>query len=160
MFASQCLLFIAAFLIWDISADFKPVAGGVLIGLILANSQILILLCNPTEIVVGLCSIAVWCLLRNRFAVLGILSLSLSLLLKPNLSGFIWLAVLLVGGTYRRRALQTLSLTAVLALFNLLQYRLLPRNGGNSGHKTLPSYQPMAVLRIPALPVQDPPALE
>ena len=46
----------------------------------------------------------------------GILCLALSLAIKPHDAGLVWLYFLLAGGVYRKRALQTLLITAVLGL--------------------------------------------
>jgi hypothetical protein len=46
----------------------------------------------------------------------GVLCLALSLAIKPHDAGFVWLYFLLAGGVYRKRALQTLFITAVLGL--------------------------------------------
>jgi hypothetical protein len=60
--------------------------------------------------------IAVWCFIQNRFGVVGIFCMAVSLLIKPHDSGFIWLYFLLAGGIYRKRALQTLAFSAFLAI--------------------------------------------
>lgn len=46
--------------------------------------------------------------------ILGILCLAASLMIRPHDSGLVWLYFLLPGGTYRKRALQTLA--AILAV--------------------------------------------
>ncbi len=71
---------------------------------------------NAAGIAISLCVIAVWCFLQERFVPAGILCLAISLLVKPHDAGFVWLYFLLAGGVNRKRALQTLLLTAVLAL--------------------------------------------
>jgi uncharacterized membrane protein (UPF0136 family) len=60
--------------------------------------------------------VAVWCFLEERFVPAGILCLAISLVFKPQGAGLVWLYFLLAGGVYRKRALQTLLVTAVLAI--------------------------------------------
>lgn len=105
---SASLFILAAYLVLDLSAALAPVLCGALIGYMLANSQILVTLSNPSELAIALCIIAVWCFIRNRFGLIGVLCLALSLAIKPQGSGLIWLYFLLAGGTYRKRALQSL----------------------------------------------------
>jgi hypothetical protein len=59
---------------------------------------------------------AVWCFLKDRFVWAGVLCLAISLAMKPHDAGLVWLFFLLAGGIYRKRALQTLLVTAVLCL--------------------------------------------
>ena len=118
-FTAGSLIF-AAFLIWNSGADFAPIISVGLICLILANSEILFLLGNTAGIVVSLCVVAVWCFLRERFIWAGILCLAFSLAIKPHDAGLVWLYFLLAGGIYRKRALQTLLATTVLAVLAIL----------------------------------------
>jgi len=71
---------------------------------------------NTAGIVVGLCGIAVWCFLENRFVRMGVLCLGLSLAIKPHDAGLVWLYFLLAGGAYRKRAFESLAITAVIGL--------------------------------------------
>jgi hypothetical protein len=109
-------LIFAAFLIWDLGADYQPAVSGVLIGFLLANSEVLVITGNAAGIVISLCVVAVWCFLRERFALAGILCLAISLAIKPHDTGLVWLYFLLAGGVYRKRALQTLLATTVIGL--------------------------------------------
>jgi hypothetical protein len=118
-FTAGSLIF-AAFLIWNFGADSAPIISVGLICLILANSEILFLLGNTAGIVVSLCVVAVWCFLRERFIWAGILCLAFSLAIKPHDAGLVWLYFLLAGGIYRKRALQTLLATTVLAVLAIL----------------------------------------
>lgn len=108
-------LMLAALLAWDLSADYAPVLAGALIGYLLANSEILVVLSNPSGLVIGLCVIAVWCFVRSRFVPLGVLCLALTLAIKPQVSGFIWLYFLLSGGVLRKRAIQTILVAVLLS---------------------------------------------
>jgi riboflavin transporter FmnP len=112
---AACLL-LAAYLMWNLSAGFEPVIAGALIGFVLANSEVLTIIGNAAGIVIGLCLVAVWCFVKRRFEMVGVLCLALSLTFKPHDAGFVWLYFLLVGGVFRKRALQALAVTAVLCL--------------------------------------------
>lgn len=109
-------LTLAAILIWEISAEFAPTAAGVLPGLLLAGSFWLFMVGNSAAIAVGLCVIATWCFYRERFAWAGVFCLALSLSLKPNDSGLVWLFFVLAGAALRKRALQSLAVLIVLSL--------------------------------------------
>jgi hypothetical protein len=111
---------VASFLIWNVGADFAPIISGILIGFFLANSEVLVVLCNPAGIAVSLCVVAVWCFIRERFVPAGILCLAVSLAVKPQDAGLVWLYFLLAGGVYRKRALQTLVATLALGLPGIL----------------------------------------
>jgi hypothetical protein len=106
----------ACFLIWNWSANYAPLVSGALIGFFIANSVTVMLLSNAAGIAIGFCVIAVWCFLKNRFVLIGVLCLAVSLALKPQDAGLVWLYFLLAGGIYRRRALQTLFATIALSL--------------------------------------------
>jgi hypothetical protein len=108
---------LAAFLMWDVGASYAPGVSLFLVCILLANSEMLFATGNSAGIVVGLCVVAVWCFLQERFVLVGILCLAASLAIKPHDAGFVWLYFLLAGGAHRKRALQTLILTAVLGLF-------------------------------------------
>jgi hypothetical protein len=114
-----CIL-VAAFLVWTLGANDAPIISGGLVGLLLANSEPLLITGNAAGIVISLCVIAVWCFLRERFVLLGILCLAISLAVKPHDTGLVWLFFLLAGGVYRKRALQTLLATVSLSLPALL----------------------------------------
>jgi hypothetical protein len=101
---------LAAWLIWSLCEDQSLLVSGALLGLLLANSVLLLALGNTAGLVVSLCIIAVWCFIKERFVLAGILCLALSLSMKPHDSGLVWLYLLLAGGLYRKRALQTLAL--------------------------------------------------
>jgi hypothetical protein len=113
-------LILASFLAWSLAAEYAPLAAGALICLFLLNSELLIISANAAGIVVSLCVVAVWCFLRERFVWTGILCLAIALAVKPQDSGLVWLYFLLAGGLYRKRALQTLLVTAVLSVPALL----------------------------------------
>jgi hypothetical protein len=109
-------LILASFLIWNLGADDAPIVSGVLAGFLLANSELVVITGNVAGIAIGLCVVAVWCFLRERFIPAGILCLALSLAIKPHDTGFVWLYFLLAGGVYRKRALLTLLTNAAISL--------------------------------------------
>jgi hypothetical protein len=109
-------LIVAAFLMWDIGASYAPVISCSLICFALANTEGFFAIGNAAGVAISLCVVAVWCFLRERFVWAGILCLAVSLAIKPHDAGLVWLFFLLAGGVYRKRALQTLLVTAVLGL--------------------------------------------
>jgi len=113
-------LILSGLLIWDVSKEFAPTAAGVLPGLLLAGSFWLFMVGNAAAIAVSLCVIAVWLFYRERFEWLGVFSLALSLSLKPNDSGLVWLFLLLAAPRLRKRALQSLVVLVALSLPALL----------------------------------------
>ena len=113
-------MILAAFAICDLGADLSPTAAGVLAGLILMNSFWLYMIGNAAGIAVSLCVIAIWTFYRQRFVGTGVLFLAMSLAVKPNDSGLIWLLLILWGGAYRKRAIQALLALMVIAAAMLL----------------------------------------
>ncbi len=105
---------LAAFLMWKGSASHAPLLSAALLSFCLANSGSLFHFGNAAGFIVPLCIIAAWCFIENRYIPVAIVSLTLGLALKPHDVGLVWLFFLLAGGVYRRRALQTLALFAVL----------------------------------------------
>lgn len=101
---------------WDLAADISPVMSGALAGLLLMNSFWLYMIGNAAAVAVGLCVIAVWSFYRERFVPAGLLCMALSLAVKPNDSGLIWLLLLFAGSVYRKRALQSLGVLLLLGL--------------------------------------------
>ena len=111
---------LAAFLVWTSAADHAPIVAGGLLCLLLANSELLIVMGNTAGIVISLCAVAVWCFLTNRFVPVGVLCLAVGVALKPHDAGPIWLYFLLAGRVHRKRALQALALTVALSLPGIL----------------------------------------
>ena len=116
MLLTAGLFLFASFLVWDLSAEFAPLASGSAVGILVADSILLLTGGNTAGIVISLTLIAVWCFLRARLAWLGVLSLALALAIKPQDAGLVWLYFLLAGGVFRRRALQTLLVLGALWL--------------------------------------------
>jgi hypothetical protein len=107
---------LAAFLMWDIGSRYAPDVSLFLICILLVDCESIFVAGNTAGIVVSLCVIAVWCFVKGRFVWAGIVCLAASLAIKPHDSGLVWLFFLLAGAPYRRRALQTLLVTAVLGV--------------------------------------------
>jgi len=110
----------AAFLMWNRGADYAPGISGALICFMLANCEAVLATGNTAGIAVSLCVVAVWCFLRERFVWAGIVCLAVSLVIKPHDAGLVWLYFLLAGASNRKRALQTLLATVVLAAVAIL----------------------------------------
>lgn len=109
-------LLIAAFVLWDLAAQWAPVLSGALLGFLVANSEMIVQSRNVAGMVIGLCLISVWCFVKNRWAAGGVACLAVSLALKPHDSILVWLFFLLAGGVFRRRALQTLAVVVAMTL--------------------------------------------
>ena len=105
---------LAALVIYDVAAEYAPLIAGLLCGLVLAGSFWLFMVGNSAAIAVSLCILATWCFYRERLLWPGVLCLALSLALKPNDSGLVWLFFLLVP-KYRKRALESLAALIVLS---------------------------------------------
>ncbi len=109
-------LIFASFLVWDVAALYAPVLSGALIGLTLANSELILMLGNPAGIAVSLCIIGVWCLVVRRYQFVGILCFAISLMLKPHVAGLVWLYFLMSDRNSRNKALQILMTVAMLSV--------------------------------------------
>ena len=107
---------LASYLVWDLTAQWAPLAGGAIICFLLINSELLLLTSNAAGIVVSLCAIAVWCFMRDRFVPAGIVCMAVALLVKPQDAGLVWLYFFLAGGVNRKRAIQAALLTAALSV--------------------------------------------
>jgi len=108
------VLTLAGLLMWILGARYAPKVSIFLICILLANCEMIFGGGNTAGVVVGLCVVAVWCFLEKRFELVGVLCLVVSLAIKPHDAGLIWLYFLLAGGVCRKRAMQTLLITAVL----------------------------------------------
>lgn len=116
MLLTGCVLLLALLLLWSIGARHAPRLSTLLACLLAFNSVPIFVGGNTAGIVVGLCGIAVWCFLENRLVRIGVLCLALSLVIKPHDAGLVWLFFVLAGGAYRKRALQSLAITAAIGL--------------------------------------------
>jgi len=115
IFAAGSLIVAAFLMLKSVRTDALGISL-VLICFVLANCEIIFATGAISGIVVGLCIIAAWCFLEERFVLIGILCMAVGLAIKPHDCGLVWLFFLLAGGAYRKRALQTLALTIALGL--------------------------------------------
>jgi hypothetical protein len=113
---TAAVFILAAILMGNLGASHAPNLSLFLICIVLANCESIFVAGNTAGIAVGLCVVAAWCFLRERFVPAGILCLALSLVIKPHDAGLVWLYFLLAGAPNRKRALQTLLITALLGL--------------------------------------------
>jgi hypothetical protein len=90
-----------------------------LLGILLLGSEpasLLLSVGQPSAAVIGLSLLALWCLLRARYATLAWICLGLALALKPQLAGLMFL-YLILRPVYRRPAIQAgLLAIAMLAV--------------------------------------------
>lgn len=115
MLLCAALLFLAAYLMCDLMPG-APIVSSCLAAFMLITCLEVLILGNLAGAAVGLCVIAAWCFLKDRFAPAGVALLAISLVLKPHDAGFVWLYFLLAGGNLRKRAWQTLGVAAALGL--------------------------------------------
>jgi hypothetical protein len=120
MLVTGCAFILAILLMWRAGANHAPKVSTFLACILAVNCASIFAAGDTAGIVVGLCGIAVWCFLENRFVWAGVLCLAVSLAVKPHDVGFVWLYFLLAGGAYRRRALQSVAITAVIGLTAVL----------------------------------------
>lgn len=142
-------MILAGCLVWSLGADYAPVASGALIGLMLANSELIVSAGNVAGIAISLCAVFVWCSLRNKLPVTGVVCMAVGLALKPHLVGLVWLYFVLAGGVYRKRALQTLALTALLSLPGVVWASIVSPHWIQELHANLLSYSVRGGLNDP-----------
>lgn len=116
MLATGGAFVLALLLMWRLGARYAPRVSTFLICILAINCESIFAGANTAGIVVGLCAIAVWCFLENRFVRVGVVCLALCLAVKPHDAGLIWLYFLLAGGVQRKRALQSLLITVLIGL--------------------------------------------
>jgi hypothetical protein len=111
-----CSLTLAGLLVYELAREYAPRLSLLLICIMLANSEVLFATGNSAAVAVGLCVIAVWCFVRGRLPLAGVICLAISLALKPHDSGLVWLYMVLAGGLLRRRSLQVLALMTLFVV--------------------------------------------
>jgi len=151
MTLSVGILIFAAFLIWNLGANYAPTLSGALAGFLLANSEELIITGNAAGIAISFCAVAAWCFLRERFIPAGILCLALGLAIKPHDTGLVWLYFLLAGGVYRKRAWQTLLAMVALTLPAVLWVWRVAPNWLQEWHANISAFAVHGGLNDPAL---------
>lgn len=117
---------VACWLVWDLCAGAAPVLAGFVLGLAAASGTIYMMGGNITGLALSLCVGGVYCFLREKRLMFGAVCLGLSLLLKPQLGGLVWLYLLLASPLSRRFALRTLAVAAVLGIPGLVWMSLIP----------------------------------
>lgn len=110
----------AILLMWDVGARSAVGVSTVLACILAVNCEAIFIGGNTAGIVVGLCGIAVWCFLENRFVRIGVICLALSLVVKPHDAGLVWLYFILAGGANRKRALASAVITAAIVLASVV----------------------------------------
>jgi len=116
MIATAIIFALAILLIWNLGARHAPGVATFLVCILAVNCETVFGGGNTAGIVVGLCVVAAWCFVEERFVLVGVVALGLALAMKPHDVGFVWLYFLVAGAPYRKRALQALLVTAVLGL--------------------------------------------
>jgi hypothetical protein len=116
---------LAAYGVWRDSKDNAPLLAGCFIGFLLANSEITLSGGNAAGLVVSFCVLASWCFFHDRFAWAGVFCMAASLAMKPHDAGLVWLYFLLVGGSFRKRAGQTLVMNVLLGAASILWVSLV-----------------------------------
>jgi hypothetical protein len=106
----------AAILMWDVGADYSPGLSTWLVCILLVNSEVVFATGNTAGLVISLSVIGAWCFLRQRFVPIGILCFAAALAIKPHDSGLVWLFFVLAGYPYRKWALRSFAITAVLGV--------------------------------------------
>jgi hypothetical protein len=117
---------LAAALIADLCFSLAPILSALFIGLFLLTSTTLIMLAQPAQLTIGLCGIAVWCLLRRKLVPLGVICFALSLALKPHVTGLVWLYFLLRDRPSRKYAWQIAIATVVICLPGVIWASVMP----------------------------------
>jgi hypothetical protein len=125
MLLTATSLVLSGVLFWGLCSDRAPVLSACLIGFLLVNCEYVFSTGNTGGLVVGLALVATWCFLEERFVLVGILCMSVSLAIKPHDGGLIWLYFLMSGGIHRKRALQVLTVTIFLGILAVLWLSLI-----------------------------------
>ena len=126
--ALVCSFMIASsFLIADLCYDNSALLVPVSIALFLSQSTGVIVLGQSVAISVGLCVIAVWCLIRHRYPTLTVICFSLSLLLKPTAACLILLYFFFATARSRWFAVKILLLCGVLTLLSIVWINAVPK---------------------------------
>lgn len=116
MAVTAAAMILAAFLMWRFGRSDTGLASSILLAFLLANSGMALAIGNPAGVTVATCAIAVWCFVNERFISAGTVCLAIGLALKPHDVGFVWLFLLLAGGTLRKCALRVLAVYAAFGI--------------------------------------------
>jgi hypothetical protein len=113
---SAASLVLACVLMWRVGVEHAPRLSACLAGFLILNCEVVIEAGNTAALVVGLCAIATWCFLRDRFVFTGVACMAISVAMKPHDSGLVLFYFLLAGLTFRKRALQSAILAGIISL--------------------------------------------
>jgi hypothetical protein len=111
---------LATFLMWRMGQEYANDVSLLLAFILLSNCEIVFSGGNTAGLVVGLCVIAVWCFLQERFVAAGVVCLAFSLAIKPHDAGLIWLYFLIAGPIHRKRAILSSAVAFSLAVAAML----------------------------------------
>ena len=137
MLLTATSLILSGILFWGLCEKHAPILSACLIGFLLANCEYVFSTGNTGGFVVGLAMLATWCFLEERFIFVGILCMAVSLAVKPHNGGLVWLYFFLCGGVYRKRALQSLAVTALLGIAAALWLSLVAPSWTHDWHANL-----------------------
>jgi Glycosyltransferase family 87 len=110
----------ASFVLWELASEYSPIAAGFLVGYALMNSVWLLMCGNSASLAIALCILSVWTFIRRRHERAGVIALAISLVLKPHIAGLVWLYFLVSRSGFRKRALQALACSLILAIPSVL----------------------------------------
>jgi hypothetical protein len=113
-------LIIASCLAWDLARSNAPWTSLFLACTVLSNSEVLLMLGNISSLIIGLCVIGTWSILRNRLVTLGLLCFALSLAIKPQGVIFIALYFALLSGTPRKLVSKAVAIATIIGLLSLV----------------------------------------
>ena len=117
---------VAVLLTAELCVGFGVILPVALLAALVADSTILLMEGQVSGVVISLMVVGFWCLLRERYLPLAVLSLLLALLLKPHDAGLPLLYLLFAGPSWRR-ALRIIAVCfGVLALASTLWFSLRP----------------------------------
>ena len=119
LFIMIASLDIGAFLVWEMASEFAPRLSLVLVAFLMANCESLLKLGNVSACVIGWSAFAVWTFRKQRLEVAGMLALAVSLALKPQVAGVIWLFCFLIDKFHRKRAIQSFGVALLFLLLSV-----------------------------------------
>ena len=117
---------VGVLLIFDLCVDSLSLLTALILGFFVLTSTTLIMLAQPAQLTIGLAAIAVWCLLRDRYAHLGVICFALSLTLKPHVTGLIWLYFVVRDQPSRKSAWKIMLTTLVFCLPGIIWASMMP----------------------------------
>jgi hypothetical protein len=120
MLATAAVFILAILLMWNLGTRRAPGVATFLACLLAANCEVVFGGGNTAGIVVGLCVLAVWCFIEERFVLAGVVVLGVALAMKPHDAGLVWLYFLAAGAPYRKRALQAMVIPVAVGLAALI----------------------------------------